>query len=60
VKPLNLSELARSLRDFLEVRQHMPGVGMAGARWVQTDPDRIQLRLDDTRHFGGIQVFGPP
>ena len=60
VKPVNLSDLASSLRDYLEVRQHMPGVGCAGAVWVQTDPARVQLRLDDTRHFGGIQVFGPP
>jgi hypothetical protein len=38
----------------------MPGVGCAGAVWVTTDPERVQLRLDDTRHFGTIQIFGPP
>jgi hypothetical protein len=60
VKPVNLSELAANLREYLEVRQHMPGVGCAGAVWVQTDPERVQLRIDDTRHFGSIQIFGPP
>ena len=60
VKPLNMSELARSLREYMAVRKDMPGVGCAGAVWVQTDPERVQLRLDDTRHFGAIQVFGPP
>ena len=60
VKPLNMGELARNLRDYLAVRKDIPGVGCAGAVWVQTDPERVQLRLDDTRHFGAIQVFGPP
>ena len=60
VKPLKMGELARNLRDYLSVRKDMPGVGCAGAVWVQTDPERVQLRLDDTRHFGAIQVFGPP
>ena len=55
-----MSDLARSLREYMAVRKDMPGVGCAGAVWVQTDPERVQLRLDDTRHFGAIQVFGPP